>query len=74
MSTPAPSDNTSPPRLALTLDEAAKSIGISRRTAWTLLNSGQMPGTKLGGRWVVPVAALQQWLAERAAEHAAAVR
>lgn len=69
-----PNTPTTAPRLALTLNEAAKSIGLSRRSTWTLLNSGQMPGTKIGGKWIVPVAALQQWLAERAAEHTAGVR
>lgn len=30
-----------------------------------LLNSGDLPGFKIGNRWVVPESAFQEWLAER---------
>lgn len=31
----------------------ANEIGVSRRQAFRLLETGQIPGKKVGGRWVV---------------------
>jgi excisionase family DNA binding protein len=58
-------------RLALRPAEAAKALGISPRTLWSLTRDGHIPCVRLGGgkRHIVlyPVAALQTWLDSQAA-------
>lgn len=59
------------PRLALTREELAESIGVSARTVWQMTQRGELPHVRLGaanGRVVYPVALVQAWLAERAKE------
>lgn len=53
------------PRLALTLDEASQSIGISRRQLNDVLSAGMgFPVMRVGRRVLVPVDELRRWLAE----------
>lgn len=49
--------NTSQP-LTLTVDQAAKILGIGRSTAYELVRSGDLPSIRLRRRIVVPVARL----------------
>lgn len=51
-----------PPRLALTLREAALSIGVSDRLLWRWAVDGIAPSVKVGGKRLFPVLALQNWL------------
>jgi len=47
----------------LTLQEAATLLRIGERTAYTRCRSGQLPGAaKVGGRWRVDRAVLEDWL------------
>lgn len=55
---------TPPPRLALTIDEAAEALRVSTRTVERLIASGHLPSRKLGRRRVVPLAALERLLAD----------
>ena len=48
----------------LTVDEAAKLLGISRNLAYELVRLGQIPSVRLGRRIVVPRAALERVLEE----------
>ena len=48
----------------LTVDEAAKLLGISRNLAYELVRLGQIPSVRLGRRIVVPRAALERLLEE----------
>lgn len=48
----------------LTVDEAAKILGISRNLAYELVRLGQIPSVRLGRRIVVPRAALERLLEE----------
>nr|CUV20553.1 protein of unknown function [Ralstonia solanacearum] len=50
-------------RLALTVDEAAACLGISRPTAYEGVRTGQIPSVRIGRRILVPRAALEQMLA-----------
>jgi excisionase family DNA binding protein len=52
-----------PPRIAYSLDEAARSISISRRTLYKLMAAGSLPTTKLGARRVVTREALERLFA-----------
>ena len=47
-------------RLALSVGEAATTLGVSERHLRTLLP--ELPHVHLGGRVVVPVEALREWL------------
>jgi excisionase family DNA binding protein len=49
-------------RLALRPSEAAKALGVSERTLRQILP--ELPHVRLGGRIVIPVQALREWLRE----------
>lgn len=65
--TKSPSAEASPagpvPRLCLTMDEAAEAVGVSRRGLYNLAGRDGLPTVKLGGRRLVRVADLQDWIA-----------
>ncbi|HXN60922.1 MAG TPA: helix-turn-helix domain-containing protein [Acidimicrobiales bacterium] len=46
----------------LTVDEAARFLGIGRSTAYDGIRSGGIPSIRVGGRIVVPTAALRRLL------------
>lgn len=52
----------SPVRLALSVDEAADAVGISRVYLYAELKAGRLASKKIGKRRLIPVAALQAWL------------
>lgn len=49
--------------LALTVEEAARLLGISRTLAYESVARGDLPAVRLGRRIVVPRRALEQLLA-----------
>ncbi len=53
----------SPPRLALSVAEAAASIGVSERHLRTLLP--EVPHLYVGTRVVIPVEPLREWLRDQ---------
>ena len=56
------SENTTP-KLALTVIETAEALTVSTRTVERLIAKGELPSRKIGWRRVVPVAALNEYLA-----------
>ena len=58
-----------PPRLALSIEETCQALGCSH-DFWQANIAPSMPVVRLGRRKLVPVRAIEQWLAE----HAEAVR
>jgi excisionase family DNA binding protein len=50
--------------LTLTVDEAAKLLGVSRGTAYEAARRGQLPTIRLGRRLLVPRARLLELLGE----------
>jgi excisionase family DNA binding protein len=56
-----------PLKLVLTVAECAAALSVSQRHVWRLISRNELPHIKLGGRTVVPVAALEAFLRERAA-------
>jgi hypothetical protein len=50
------------PVLAMPVNQAAKSLGVSRRTIWRLCASGQLTKTSYG---TIPVAELERHLVEQ---------
>ena len=56
-------NNTSAtPRAAYSVKEAAQALGMSRQTIYNLIHADDFPAVKIGGRTLVPVAALDDWL------------
>ena len=51
-------------RLALTVEEAAQSIGISDRKLRDLIHLEGFPLVRLGSRCLIPVDGLRWWLEE----------
>ena len=49
-------------RWTMTVDEAAKCLGVSRTLAYEMVRRGELPSLKLGRRIVVPVPALERML------------
>jgi excisionase family DNA binding protein len=58
----------------LSVADLATRLGVSRRTAYNLVNDRAVPVVEIRGLKKVPVAALDRWLADREAEALAAVR
>lgn len=52
-------------KLALSVTEAAEALSISRRSLYNLIKSDGFPVLELGGRRVIPVDLLQEWMRER---------
>ena len=51
-------------RLTMTVEEAGDALGISRATAYTLVNQGRLPAIRISDRrLVVPIKALNEFLA-----------
>ncbi|HEV3217606.1 MAG TPA: helix-turn-helix domain-containing protein [Vicinamibacterales bacterium] len=43
----------------ITVEEAGRTLGVSRSTVWRLIQRGDLPSVRRGGRRLVPVSALQ---------------
>jgi excisionase family DNA binding protein len=52
-------------RLLLRIDEVAAAIGVSRTTAYALINKREIPSVRLGGLLRVPADALRKLIEER---------
>jgi len=51
-------------KLTLTVNEAAKMLGIGRQLAYDKVKTGEIPVIKIGRRLLVPRSALEKLLAE----------
>ena len=61
------SSSPEPERLTLSVEEAARVLGIGRGLAYELVRTGQIPVIRLGRRMVVPRAQLEAMLASAGA-------
>lgn len=61
---------TTDERLLLTVEEAARRLGIGRTLAWQLVRQGELPVVRLGRCVRVPCQALQEWIARQVKEGA----
>ena len=52
-------------RLALSVDETARFLGIARSTAFDAVRRGELPVIRIGRRFLVPVPALARMLSGR---------
>jgi excisionase family DNA binding protein len=53
-------------RLLITVEEAARRLGIGRSLAWRLVRSGELPSVRLGRLVRIPEQSLADWLKQRA--------
>lgn len=51
-------------RVAVSVDDAAHLLGVSRRTIYDLLGAGRLASAKIGARRVIPRTELERLLAE----------
>jgi len=54
-----------PTRIAVSPQEAAKMLGISRAKLYTLIHQDGFPSFRLGGRVLVSVDGLREWVAQQ---------
>lgn len=54
--------------MAVSVTEAARLLGVSRPKAYDLVNRTDFPSFRLGGRTLVSVAGLREWIAVQAAK------
>jgi excisionase family DNA binding protein len=55
-------------RVTLTVPQTAEALGISKNRAYELCAENLIPHIRLGGRIVIPVAALELWLSQAGKE------
>ncbi len=61
-------------RMTITVEEAARRLGIGRSLAYELVARGDLPSIKIGRLRRVPIVALESWFKEQVVESAAARR
>ena len=49
-------------RRTMTVEEAAKALGIGRNTAYEAIRRGEIPVIRIGDRKLVPIIAIEQML------------
>ena len=54
-------------KLTISVPEAARRLGIGKNLAYEAIQRGELPSVKVGGRILVPLAALEKLLAEAGA-------
>ena len=52
-------------KIALSINEAAQALGISRAKLYQLINTEGFPSVRLGARRMINAKKLQEWLDER---------
>jgi len=66
--------STSTHRPFLSVAELGQRLGVSKRTAYNLVNEGAVPVVQIRGVNRIPAAALETWIEDREREALAAVR
>jgi excisionase family DNA binding protein len=52
----------------ITVDEAGRTLGVSRSTVWRLIQRGDLPSVRRGGRRLVPASAVETRTRRRGAK------
>lgn len=59
-------DQNATTKIALSIDETAAALGVSRPTVYNLLHRQGFPAFRVGGRTLVSVEGLREWVAAQA--------
>lgn len=59
-----PQNNTTV-KLLVRVEEAAQMLSLGRSTVYELIASGELPSVTIGAARRIPMAALEQWVAQR---------
>jgi len=51
-------------KLTITVEDAAKALGVNRNTAYTAIREGQIPTIRIGRRILISKVAFDRWLEE----------
>lgn len=51
------------PRLAYCVEEAGEALGLGRDLVFRLIKDGQLRAVKVGGRTIIPIKAIEDFLA-----------
>lgn len=49
----------------LTVEEVAERFGVNATTVYRLVQTGKLPGIKIGKQWRFSAARLEEWAADR---------
>ena len=49
-------------RQAFTVAEVARMLGLGKTLVYRMVRTGEIPGIKCGGRWIVPTSRYNKWL------------
>lgn len=49
-------------RIAISVEEAARMVGLSRAAFYPIVMAGDVPSVKVGARRLVPMNALREWM------------
>ncbi|MEQ8817864.1 MAG: helix-turn-helix domain-containing protein [Thalassobaculum sp.] len=60
--------DTTPERVAVSVEDAAAMVGIGRTTLYAAMGSGSLPSLKIGKRRLIRVDALKAWIASHEIE------
>ena len=63
------SDHDQLPRLLVSVNEAARVLGISRSYAYELVAAGILVPVRLGRRVLIPIAAIEELVANATGDH-----
>lgn len=55
-------------KLTYTVPEMAQALGLGRNTAYDLVNRADFPAIRVGGKILVPIEALTNWLNREASQ------
>ncbi len=59
-------DQNAATKVAMSIDETAAALGVSRPTVYNLLHRQDFPAFRVGGRTLVSVEGLREWVAAQA--------
>lgn len=58
--------------MTMTVEQAAKALGLSRSLAYEAVRTGELPSLRIGGRILIPRVALEELLKRPSADRGAA--
>ncbi len=58
------------PRLLLSVNDTARSLGVSRATVFVLIRDCELPSVRVGRRRLIPADGLRAWVQARVEPHA----